>query len=268
MYMSADASAEAFDEKFAPRGAVNVAYNIARGSYVGFQNQLNMVLRTNKLVEGIPVMVAQNPYGPPPTWILIQLTGDKTAEKITVALRNDNAYVAGFSNARGMWFSFPRYQRLIDGSTALTKREDYPSLIDGKDNLVTLNVNRDAALEALRFLSTYKPSDDGSTLGISLARVIVVVAEAARFKRIYNTVLQGFQQQPQSQALLALTDANSVVLWGDLSQAIIDFSSTGKWIQDKKQLEKFTAAGITGPQQAIDAVKLLVRPQGFKVDEE
>ncbi|XP_025798193.1 uncharacterized protein LOC112878024 [Panicum hallii] len=208
-------------------------------------------------------MTPQSP-GAPPTWILIQLLGSNMKEKITLAVRNDNAYIAGFNS--GGWFAFPRYQRQIDGSTALPKREDYPSLIGGSNNLVDLDVNRDAALEAVHFLSTYRTSDDESKLGVNLARLCVIVAEAARFRRIYNAVLNGLQQQ-EHQARLAVEDAKSVVLWGEVSRALVGFNKTGKWIDGKTALENFKAAGIGSPQEAIDAVRLLVRPMDFKLDQ-
>ncbi|RLN40942.1 Protein synthesis inhibitor I [Panicum miliaceum] len=193
--------------------------------------------------DGSPVS-----WGAPPTWILIQLVGSNVKEKVTLAVRDDNAYVAGFNN--GGWFAFPRYQRQIDGSTALPRREDYPSLIGGSNKLVDLDVNRDAALEAVRFLSTYRTSDDVSKLGVNLARLCVIVAEAARFRRIYNTVLNGFQQQ-EHQARLAVEDAKSVVLWGEVSRALVAFNKTGKWIDDENALDNFKKAGMGSPQEAI-----------------
>lgn len=206
-------------------------------------------------------MAAQTFFRPPPTWIMVQVQGGSPKEKITLALRNDNAYIAGFSTASGSWFAFPQYQRQIAGSTALPKQENYVSLIGGYKNLPNLDISKDAALEAVRFLSAYKISDDENKLGSNCATIIVIVAEAARFRRIYDTVTTGLQQH---QARLPATDAKSVVLWGELSRDIIDFNKTRKWTTDNGRLGEYKDAGIDGAQAAIAAVRLLVRPKDFK----
>jgi hypothetical protein len=102
------------EKKFAPIGAISITYNVAQlGSYARLQTQLHQVLATNRIVETIPVMVRQTAPAAPPTWILVPLTGRSIQEKLTMAVRNDNGYVVGFSNSAGTWFAFPRFQRLL-----------------------------------------------------------------------------------------------------------------------------------------------------------
>ncbi|KAJ1293840.1 hypothetical protein BS78_01G099900 [Paspalum vaginatum] len=204
-----------------------------------------------------PFLVPQMFNKPPPTWILISLTGSAAQEKVTLAMRNDNIYIAGFSNSVGTWYAFPRFQGLIKGSTTLPRTEDYGSLVGGHSKLPNYDVNKEAIIQAVRFLSAYKPTSDASQLGLNLARLIVVVAEAARFRPIYNTVLQ---QQPR----ITVTEARMVVIWAKLSDAIITYSKTQKWVNDGSTLDEFSKAGINGPQEAIDALKILILPKGVK----
>ena len=246
---------------FKPTGAIRITYDVARGSYAGFQNQLRQVLATSRIVETIPVMVRQTMPAPPPTWILVTLIGRSAQEKVTTAVRNDNVYIAGFSSGRGTWFAFPRFQRQIQGSTALPRTDEYGSLVGGHGELPNYDISKESILDAVRFLSMYRsaPADDKSyddNLGISLARLIVVVAEAARFKSVYNTVAQGLQLQQQTQ--MSKKEAKLLVLWAPLSKDLIDLQKTGKWVQGSD----YRAAGVTSQQDAIDALRLLIWPKG------
>jgi hypothetical protein len=112
------------------------------------------------------------------------------------------------------------------------------------------------------FLARYRAEVAGDKtyqdkLGISLARLIVVVSEAARFKPIYNTVAQALLQQ-QGQARMTEKEAKLVVLWADLSRALIGLKKTGKWVH----ATKFSDAGVTSAQDAIDTLSLMIWPKG------
>ncbi|XP_044973377.1 uncharacterized protein LOC123440899 [Hordeum vulgare subsp. vulgare] len=79
---------------------------------------------------GKPVMAKQTGEGqPPPKWLHLVARGHGT-EVTTLALRQDNLYLAGFTDKSGSWYTFANKARhnLIPGATVLDFDDNYAGL--------------------------------------------------------------------------------------------------------------------------------------------
>jgi hypothetical protein len=257
---------------FDPAPALKITYEVTKTKYMKFQDSLYLSLTAQKTkVETIPVLAPQTgPTRLPPTWILLTIQGTTPREAVVLAVRTDNVYIVGFKNAAGVCrFAFPKFTRLIKGSTPLPKGEDYTSLVGGKGNLKDLDLNRNEVLQDVRFLSTYRiPSRPDAAhnakLGSSLARLCVVVAEAARFKKINATVVAAMDEQGPSR--ITEQETKLVVVWGVTSKALLEWHEKKGWKPEDS--DKVAEAGIHGAQDAINALKTILDPMKGKLEAE
>ncbi|KAK1697759.1 hypothetical protein QYE76_014456 [Lolium multiflorum] len=245
-----------------PVGAISFTYEVGKPTqYDRLQHSLFLLFKTTRTVETVPVMLKQTLPTAPPTWVLINLIGRTSLQKATLAVRSDNAYICGFNNTRGVWFAFPRFQRQLHGSIALPKTDKYGSLVPGgHTNLAMYHISESSVLNAVQFLSSYQGAGDkayNNALGIHLARVIVVVSKAARFKPIYAMVQQGLLPR-QEENRMSKDEAKLLVLWGDFSRSLIGLAKGGEWDQKKE----YTKAGVSSAQDAIATLRLFLWPKG------
>lgn len=241
---------------------MTLTFNPSKDSYTEFQKSLHDLLKTRREVRNIPVMVEQTGNNPPPRWVLLRLTGSTNIEDTTLAVRNDNIYLTAFNNSEGTWFSFERYLNIVPRSTLLPKplTENYGGLLHaygGRDGLKSFDMGMSAALESVRNLSTYKLSNDPDTnakLGLSLARLCVIIAESARFNTVYSMV----------QRDVRLTDKETwlVIAWGKTSMALLKWDKGEKW----KSGDEMKKAGILTPEDAEKVLRLIIWPSGYHFD--
>lgn len=257
--------------QFDPAPSLKITYEVTKTKYMKFQDSLYLSLTAKKRkVKTVPVLAPQTgPTRLPPTWILLTIQGTTPKEAVVLAVRTDNVYIVGFKNAAGVWFAFPAFKRLIKGSTPLPKGHDYRSLVGGYGNLKDLDVNQTEVLQDVRFLSTYRPPSrpdaaHNAKLGSSLARLCVVVAEAARFKTINATVVAAMDEQGPSR--ITEQETKLVVLWAVTSKALLKWDKEHVW--EPEDSDEVARAGIHGAQDAINALKTIVQPMKSKLEAE
>ncbi|KAM3404392.1 hypothetical protein ACQJBY_007469 [Aegilops geniculata] len=255
-----------------PAPSLKITYEVTTTKYMKFQDSLYRMLTDKKrTVDTVPVLAPQTgPTRLPPTWVLLTIQGTTPREAVVLAVRTDNVYIVGFKNAAGVWFAFPAFKRLIKGSTPLPKGHDYRNLVGGYGNLKDLDVNRSQVLQDVRFLSTYKlpfrpDAVHNAKLGTSLARLCVVVAEAARFKTINATVAAAMDEQGGPNRITE-QETKLVVLWGVTSKALLEWQKDKVWAPE--DVAEVAGAGIHGAQDAINTLKTIVQPMKSKLEAE
>ncbi|CAM0909518.1 unnamed protein product, partial [Alopecurus aequalis] len=214
---------------------VPLSYNVGSGTYSTFVNSLRNTLAAHPNpdnVQGHPVLAKQR-FGLPPARLLhVELTaGDKTA---TLALRDDNIYVIGFRAQTGNWFEFGytgQKQPIIAGATLLECGDTYRDLVGGgtskdvkNNNLRSLDLGRSVADAAVKTLAAYvhAGAPDQATR-LALARLMIMLSEAARMDSISATVNSGWGRTSR------LTDKQPIYMqnWGDLSASLLEWRQRG-----------------------------------------
>uniref|UniRef100_A0A452Z7Z8 Uncharacterized protein n=1 Tax=Aegilops tauschii subsp. strangulata TaxID=200361 RepID=A0A452Z7Z8_AEGTS len=254
-----------------PSPAMKLTYQVTKTKNMKFQQSLyRMLASSGREVENVPELAPQTgDKKQPPLWILITIEGKTPKEAVVLAVRTDNVYIVGFKNAAGVWYAFPKYKDLIKGSTPLPKAQDYGSLVGGHEKLKDLDSDSDAVAQDVRFLSTFTPPPRPNptyeaTLGTSLARLCLVVAEAARFNTINATVVAAMDEKGPSR--ITLQQTKLIVVWGVTSKALLDWKKEQVWQPERKaDVEK---AGIHGAQDAVSALKVILMPIGYKREAE
>lgn len=226
--------------------------------YPTFLNKLHGVLGDNptrRNVKGVPVLAEQRH---------INFVGtDSAADKTTIAVRDDNIYIVGFTNNTGNWFTFANREQLIPRSTRLPFGGGYEDLVvGGRKKLTDIKLGKENMLQAVRMLALHHPNHPNpdksydKRLGEAPAKLCVMVAEAERFVPIV-TVAQGWKGTPQITAL----QAEYVVLWGKISKALLTWQKKSLWEDKGNELQE--KAKINGPDEASSTLGLLLWPTDF-----
>ncbi|CAL4985760.1 unnamed protein product [Urochloa decumbens] len=249
------------------------------GSYGKFMETLRGVLAGPK-----PTMIAPpsskverpvlaQPTAPdkqPPRWIHVMLNG-KNGVSPTVAIRNDDAYIIGFTNSQGTWFQLsktdskaylvvekpPPVMTGFDGNYNTLIMPDDQGNSGGVDGLPRLNLNKFSTADAARTLWNHKRGlKDDEALKKAVATLCVVLCEAARFTPIYDVINKGWGKD-QAVSITA-KEVGYIKNWGDLSTQLLKWKSAG-YKGDADLFKKFSSIRIRNGEQALAAVQLVKR---------
>ncbi|CAD6258098.1 unnamed protein product [Miscanthus lutarioriparius] len=193
-----------------------IEYDVAEENYDEFIEVLRTVLAEYEPVgyrQSVvdfhhaphPVLPRQRSPHRPARWIHVTLLVRNEGHATTLAIRDDNVYLIGFRNRRGQWYEFGfgggRSARVLPvewNSTFLECDVRYGGIVGGAMNLVGLGLGRWFARDAVRRLSAYEQAPAGGGVDERtrrhLARLIVMVCEAARMIPHFETVLDGWDR--------------------------------------------------------------------------
>jgi len=214
----------------------------------------------------------------PQRWIYIKLVlgdGNGAGAETTLVVRDDNVYLIGFKNKRGELFEFgfsgtidrsKKSMPMLGGSRFLECDVNYGSLLQGgARNFVGMKVDRKFASIAVTRLSVYEQGQGGivdTTTRVVLARLMVMVCEAARMRPLLETL----------NAKCCCIDRKHVDYiwgWGDMSEALLRWQSSPDTFQFPECLQDI---GVGGAGKALDIVELLLnspinRPPRWRGDQ-
>jgi hypothetical protein len=183
---------------------VPLSFDLGSETYTTFVDTVRTTLAAHPnpdSVQGHPVLTKQRFDKPPARLLHVELTaGDKSA---TLAVRDDNVYVIGFRAQTGNWYEFgytaKGKQPIIPGAAFLECGFSYRDLVGGgtskdvKTNLRGLNLGKSDAEAAVKKLAAYVHAgapDEATKL--ALARLMIMVSEAARMVSVSATVNSGW----------------------------------------------------------------------------
>ncbi|XP_073363729.1 60 kDa jasmonate-induced protein-like [Aegilops tauschii subsp. strangulata] len=210
-----------------------------------------------------------NFYDLPARVILCHLNGDLPQDKCVVAFADDDISAMGFRNSTGHWHCIGGFR--FAGCTVLPFGENYGELLGegGHVNLPLVPLGREAAKEGVRLLASYSysPGGDLGPAKRGMARFIVMIAEAARFRPISNRLADHWEEE----TYMLEVEANFCINWGKMSFLLIDWDkTTGRtsWGRGHytaaQELERET--GIKSQGDVLRVLDLLVRPRsGYTV---
>lgn len=152
---------------------------------------------------------------------MVQDENTTEAMQTTIAVRDDNVCLVGFKNRYGDWYEFGMEglnKRLIPNSTFLGCDFSYGALVNGMDNLVNLDLGKEAATRAVRRLWAYQhvgPAD--VAMKRDLARMSLMICESARMIPHYETVRNGWNTHSR----IDLSQVEYIHTWSKMSRALI-----------------------------------------------
>jgi hypothetical protein len=248
---------------------VPISYNVGSGTYSTFVDNVRTVLATHPSpdsVQGHPVLTKERfRDGNPPVRLLqVELSAGNTSA--TLAIRDDNVYVVGFRPPSGTWYELhetakgpKQQQHVIAGSTLLDWGFTYRGFVGGgtskevKKNLKDMDLGKAMAEAAVRQLAAYvhAGAPDAATK-LALARLMIMVSEAARLDSVYATVNSGWGQTSRLSEMQPVYMQN----WGDLSSAILEWRQKGNSYKWPRKLARET--GIKDAADALAVVHLLL----------
>ncbi|XP_044974666.1 uncharacterized protein LOC123442630 isoform X3 [Hordeum vulgare subsp. vulgare] len=175
---------------------VYMDFNCGSGDYAAFMDDLceKLADHPGKVdVHGRPVLARQR-RGKPARLFMITLVGDKCSERVTLAVRDDNLLLACFKNQYGGWYYFRSIYWLEESTVSLGSDGSYQHLLgEAEDRWRKLELGRESAMDAVRKLSEYKDQNEvPEDTKRGLARLMVMICEAARFTEIYDTIKKGW----------------------------------------------------------------------------
>lgn len=224
-------------------------------------------------VGGRPVLPRQRHGNQPQRWIYITLRvpNGREAATTTLAIRDDNLYLIGFQNGEGEWYEFGfsgQSKRMlpVPESTFLECDVTYRDMV--RDPLTTLKLGLRDALGAVRHLSghPYTTTDDGSEVRRGLAKLILMICEAARMDPFYQRVISDNGQGIDDQEVKYLRN------WGDISVALLRWDNEERWRVESLRISPtrvwnvgpfpwpvhLANIGIRNPDQALYIVRLIL----------
>uniref|UniRef100_A0A0E0MCT9 rRNA N-glycosidase n=1 Tax=Oryza punctata TaxID=4537 RepID=A0A0E0MCT9_ORYPU len=211
----------------------DVNYNIMADDYSDFIDSLRKKLAMHphkEMIHDIPVLARQQTPRQPARWMYINLVGRKN-ERATVAVRDDNVYLMGFSNMSGQWFHLgfskwsvpilPESSKFLECDVTYRSLLGVPKREEVKSWLVEVDLRKTVVLDAVHRLSCYTQRGhdriDRCTKQ-DLARLITVICESARMRPHYTVVNRGFTHDEKT----SLTKLHVYYLWnwGLMSRAL------------------------------------------------
>lgn len=154
-----------------------------------------------------------------------------------MAIRQDNLYVAGFTDKKGHWFVFYNKAELnlIPGAATLKFSDTYGGLVGGFRQLENLYVGRDTTVRAVKEMANFvlSPTEDEGCVARAVAVMAVTFCEALRFKPIMLSIRDSWQHGVGVGLMNGL-----VVRWGKMSCAmILSVQNNGRWWQSNEARE-------------------------------
>lgn len=201
-------------------------------------------------VDGNPILAAQTaPNLPPPTWVYVHMQGPGGEErdrlKPTVIIRGDNAYLVGFINKEGKIFQLGKHgvdQKIIHGATLVGFNGNYQSLLGGSSAIPGLKLGQNSIVEAVKTVWNYRhagreeeeveqenadddiePESGIISIRRALARLVVVLCEAARLPPVFETVHGGWH----GQAFVTEWEVKLINHWANVSSALLGTKKFG-----------------------------------------
>uniref|UniRef100_J3MWB5 rRNA N-glycosidase n=1 Tax=Oryza brachyantha TaxID=4533 RepID=J3MWB5_ORYBR len=253
------------------RAASNLVYNVdAAGGYEAFMTAFRTLLGEHpnrKEVEGHHVLARQRARQPA-RWIHVKLVAGE--ETTTLAIRDDNVYLKGFMNKEGEWYELsgptersarmlpPEYASSLLGCCDVGYRSILGADVDEKvlDMLTHATVLETSfTIEAVRRLSGYRPHATDYVdpfVRLSLVRLIILVCESARIRKLYDTISSGLG------SALTTWQVHYLWNWKRMSRLLLQSSqgnSSDIWPRRDPQLEPL---GITSARETLRIVDLLL----------
>lgn len=147
--------------------------------------------------------------------------------KSTILLRGDNLYHVGFMNSLGHLYTFEKYDDILPGSTSIGLGVQYGKLIKGGiKQLHTVPLGKTSAQYSCMNMSTYDPtSSNEDHIKTTVLQNTIMYSETRRFFAVHQKVSQGWE----GTSFLSTDDASLLVVWKEISQAILEWFRTGKW---------------------------------------
>ncbi|CAD6254639.1 unnamed protein product [Miscanthus lutarioriparius] len=264
---------------------IEIVYDLVAGNYGEFIEVLRTVLAEyepagdrRSVVDyhhaPHPVLPRQRSPHRPARWIHITLLVRDEGHVTTLAVRDDNVYLIGFRNRRGQWYEFGfsggRSARVLPAewsSTFLECDVGYGGIVGGAMNLVGLGLGRWFARDAVRRLSAYEQAPGGGVderTRRHLARLIVMVCEAARMIPHCETVLDGWDRT----GAIAERHVHLLWNWKHMSHAVLRALGLGP-VEHVRELDPPWPQELLAPQvdvrnvgQALHIVQLLLNWPG------
>lgn len=195
-------------------------------------------------------------------WMHINILEGRT-RIITLAVRDHNVYLIGFKNKKGDWYEFgidkvSNKSLFPDGvsSKFLGCDVSYGSMIGDRKRLKDVDLRKSSVVEAVHRLSNYAHEDEArASARRDLARLIVVVCEAARMSPHYVRAHRGWQDDAPT--TLDIKEVAQVVMWKHMSQALLEW----RWCTVHRQEYRWPSAmtGVENADAALGVVQLLLR---------
>ncbi|KAM0840941.1 hypothetical protein ACQ4PT_059339 [Festuca glaucescens] len=180
------------------------------------------VLAHGSLIRDHPLL-PEREAEQPKRWMYVNFILQNT-RKITLAIRDDDVYVVGFSNQNGRWYELGinngTNEPFLTMSTFLGCDVQYASILAGR-SVTNVTLGQRCAIDAVHRLSSYNADGvaDNATRR-HFASLIVMISEASRMIEHYNKVTLGWLTEPSPQ----LGDRLHILLhnWEGMSSAMLE----------------------------------------------
>ncbi|BAS76990.1 60 kDa jasmonate-induced protein [Oryza sativa Japonica Group] len=198
-------------------------------------------------------------------WVMVDVVAPRDAGshvemmRTTLAIADDDLYILGFANRTGHWHVMKDFGGLPEPLTKLTIEHSYGDLVGSFQNLHTVPLGRESAVQAVRTLANYNSAMAEAQLKLPIAKFAIMISEALRFPFIRNT----FSTNWESETFMKPDHVKYVVYWGRLSKALVWWKQSGNnwWPRPDSDLgEDFEYINVKTSQDAVKLVDLLIRP--------
>lgn len=235
-----------------------VTFNVTQDNYYDLIIQIYNLLVpwcTNE-VDGWLVLPRQRYNQKPFRWLMVELLA-AADDKIVLAIRQDNLYIAGFTDKSGLWYSFSNKVdlNLIPTAYGLEFADDYGSLVGGYRTLRQARFGRETTLRALHEIANYDPNSaaDVGCISRAVAILAVTVCEGTRFIPISHSIRDRWEVGVDLRSL-----ADYVVNWRKISCAVlISRQNNGVWGTNNQDDEARQLAHDLGIRNRGDALAVL-----------
>ncbi|KAM0837868.1 hypothetical protein ACQ4PT_061352 [Festuca glaucescens] len=237
-------------------------------SYLSFVADLDFAVNktADAWITHHPLLRTQDLRNPPYAWLHIELVDAGARRLVTLAMRSDNLYIAGFANRRGDWFSFAGETATLPGATPLTYSGSYPSLFGrgvGHGGLGDVPISATQPFAFALQLATYTSGGTApdTSLKPALRFYVLIIAESERFPSLRRAVAAALDSSTPKTVGKPL--ASLAVNWATMSCALIAWDHNGKttaaWSGTDEAKKLSTELGIKTAEQALAQIQPILR---------
>uniref|UniRef100_A0A0D3F0Q0 rRNA N-glycosylase n=1 Tax=Oryza barthii TaxID=65489 RepID=A0A0D3F0Q0_9ORYZ len=186
-----------------------ITFNLVTQTHHDFYRELRgMLARTSSPpydptdVMGRNVLGRRRPefISVPWRWVMVDVVAPRDAGshvemRTTLAIADDDLYILGFANRTGHWHVMKDFGGLPEPLTKLTIEHSYGDLVGSFQNLHTVPLGRESAVQAVRTLANYNSAMAEAQLKLPIAKFAIMISEALRFPFIRNTFSTNWESE-------------------------------------------------------------------------
>jgi len=233
--------------------------------------QLRDICAKSTLRRGKRSLLIKRREEAPPEWVHIklELEGEETSS-ITLAIRDDVLFGAGFMNQAGVWYSLisPDTDIKLLGeqynSVSLGWGRTYNQLVEPSGQTLKEaieSLDKDFVKAAVRTLSRYPDVEDGEKPSLALAGLSVVFCESAIWeplKEHLKYVWEMKEDDPKRKSIKEPLE-EYIQKWFAISCALLSWNASGKWNPPEPTGDGSTTllASIKNEQDALKHIRLV-----------